>query len=117
MLGPRDRSGPPSRPADPAAADAGVTLHTDPRSDRTNRQHPPRHFDLPSGGVRHRDAGERNQLPLSPESLITETLHLLKPIFLTVLSGVYIHINVIPLSEGKISAVKFPRRVYMLKAI
>lgn len=59
VLGPRNRSGPPSRPADPAAADAGVTLYTDPRSDRTNRQYPPRHPDLSSGGVRHRDAGER----------------------------------------------------------
>lgn len=58
VLGPRDRSGPPSRPADPAAADAGAAVHTDPRFDRADRQYPTRHPDLPPGGVRHRDAGD-----------------------------------------------------------
>lgn len=59
MLGSRDRSGSSSRSADPAAADAGAALHTDPRPDRADRQHPPRHPDLSSGGVRHRVAGEQ----------------------------------------------------------
>lgn len=59
VLGPRDRSGPPSRSADPAAADAGTALHTDPCPHRADRQHPPRHPDLSSRGVRHRVAGEQ----------------------------------------------------------
>lgn len=57
VLGPRDRPGTPSRPANPAAADAGAALHTDPRPDRADRQHPPRHPHLSPGGVRHRVSG------------------------------------------------------------
>jgi len=62
VLGPRDRSGPSSRSADPAAADAGAALHPDPCSDRADRQHPSRHPDLSSRGVRHRVSGKQKDL-------------------------------------------------------